>query len=65
MGYNGDAYEVGTRTRGKRERGETYRVGTRSELTGVVSEWVLTLLRLLGSQPQSVQGIARAEADGE
>ena len=33
---------MGTRSRGKRDRGETYRVGTGSGLTGVVSERVLT-----------------------
>ena len=33
---------MGTRSRGKREQGETYRVGTGSGLTGVVSERVLT-----------------------
>ena len=50
MGNIGDAYKVGTRTRGKqgqegnedkremRMRGKTYRVGIRSELTGIVSE---------------------------
>ena len=33
---------MGTKTRGNENEGETYRVRTRSELAGVVSEWVLT-----------------------
>ena len=33
---------MGTRTRGNKYEGETYRVRTGSELTGVVSERVLT-----------------------
>ena len=33
---------MGTRTRGNEYKGETYRVRTGSELTGVVSERVLT-----------------------
>ena len=43
MGYDGSGYGVGTRTRGKREHGETYRVRTGSGLTGVVSEQFLTV----------------------
>ena len=34
---------MGTRTRGNENEGETYRVRTRLELTGVVSERVLTV----------------------
>ena len=42
-GDNGGAYEVGTKTRVNKNEGETYRVRTRSELTRVVSEQVLTM----------------------
>ena len=64
MGYNRDGYRVGTRMRGEQERGETYQVGTGSELTGVVSERVLTLggfcggyfLKILNMYPMGKEG---------
>ena len=42
-GTTGGAYEVGMRTRGNENEGETYWIRTGSELTGVVSERVLTV----------------------
>ena len=41
----GEHMKWGTKTRGNKNEGETYRVRTRSELTGVVSERVLTSMR--------------------